>query len=62
VTGFSPRFLREVVRELEVVGRRIDRLDERIEKAKGQAAKDRLSEERARQARYERWLRDNLLK
>lgn len=55
--GFSPAFLREVVRELERVQRAYDRLDERIERAKQPATKDRLSAERAEWVNYERFLR-----
>jgi hypothetical protein len=62
VTGFSPRFLRAVVAEIERCERRVDRLDERIENAHRQADKDRLSAERARWNRYERWLRENFLR
>ena len=60
--GFSADFLHEGVREVERVGRQIDRLDRRIELAQRQATKDRLSAERERWAEYERHLRRDVLK
>lgn len=57
LAGFSPTFLAAVVAEIALVQRRLDRLDERLERAKGKATRDRLSAERARQVRYERFLR-----
>jgi septal ring factor EnvC (AmiA/AmiB activator) len=60
--GFSPRFLRAVADELARIERRVDAIDRRIEQAKRQAAKDRLSEQRAALARYDAWLRRNFLR
>jgi hypothetical protein len=59
VVGFSPGFLRVVVRELEIVQTRIDKLDARIERA---SKKERLSAQRAEQVRYGDWLRRHLLR
>lgn len=60
--GFSPVFLAEVVRELRRVQRRIDAIDARLERCKGQAAKERLTEQRKSWVRYERFLRERLLR
>jgi hypothetical protein len=58
--GFSPDFLDAVVAELRRVERAYDRLDKRIEQAKRQSTKDRLSAERARWVAYEKQLRELL--
>lgn len=58
--GFSPAFLAEVVRELDRVVRQVDRLDMRIERAKREETKDRLSSLRAGWIAYERQLRKML--
>jgi len=60
--GYTTTFLRAVVDEIALVERRIDKLDRRIELAKRQSTKDRLSAERARQDRYARWLREHFLR
>lgn len=57
MSGFSPRFLHAVVAEIDSVERRINRLDQRIERAKRQSTKDRLRAEREGLDRYARWLR-----
>ena len=62
MTGFTPRFLRAVVAEIARCERKIDKLDERIERAKSQAVKDRLSAERATWVSYANWMRQNLLR
>jgi hypothetical protein len=59
VVGFSPEFLQAVVRELETVQRRIDKLDARIERA---SKKDRLSAQRAEHVAYADWLHRHLLR